>query len=35
MTEAPLTYAHPLLTTDKIVAVFPKLTMILAHLGHP
>ena len=35
MTEAPLTYAHPLLTTDKIAMAFPKLTMILAHLGHP
>jgi len=34
MTEAPLTYAHPL-TSDKIAMAFPNLTMVLAHLGHP
>jgi hypothetical protein len=34
MTEAPLTYAHPL-TTEKVALAFPKLTMVLAHLGHP
>jgi len=33
-TEAPLTYAHPL-TTDRVAMAFPKLTMVLAHLGHP
>ena len=34
MTEAPLTYAHPL-TSDKIAMAFPNLTMVLAHLAHP
>ena len=34
MTEAPLTYAHPL-TTEKVAMAFPKLTMVLAHLAHP
>ncbi len=34
MTEAPLTYAHPL-TTDKVAMAFPRLKMVLAHLAHP
>jgi hypothetical protein len=34
MTEAPLTYAHPL-TSDKVAMAFPNLTMVLAHLAHP
>ena len=34
MTEAPLTYAHPL-TFDKVAMAFPKLKMVLAHLSHP
>ena len=32
MTEAPLTYAHPL-TSDKVAMAFPNLTMVLAHLA--
>ena len=34
MTEAPLTYAHPL-TTERVAMAFPKLKMVLAHLAHP
>jgi len=34
MTEAPLTYAHPL-TLDKVAMAFPRLKMVLAHLSHP
>ena len=34
MTEAPLTYAHPL-TTEKVAMAFPRLKMVLAHLAHP
>ena len=34
MSDAPLTYAHPL-TTDKVAMAFPDLKIILAHLAHP
>ncbi len=34
MSEAPLTYSHPL-TYDKVAMAFPRLKMVLAHLGHP
>lgn len=34
MQEAPLTYAHPLVT-EKVALAFPRLTMVLAHLAHP
>lgn len=34
MQEAPLSYAHPL-TTEKVALAFPRLKMVLAHLGHP
>ncbi len=34
MWDAPLMYSHPL-TYDKIAMAFPKLKMVLAHLGHP
>lgn len=34
MTEAPLTYAHPL-TLDRVAMAFPRLKMVLAHLSHP
>lgn len=34
MQEAPLTYAHPLLT-EVVALAFPRLTMVLAHLAHP
>ena len=34
MQEAPLIYAHPL-TYDRVAMAFPKLKMILAHMGHP
>ena len=34
MWDAPLLYAHPL-TFDRVAAAFPKLKMIMAHLGHP
>lgn len=34
MTDAPLTYAHPL-TFDKVAMAFPRLKMVLAHLSHP
>ncbi|NQW16824.1 MAG: amidohydrolase family protein [Chloroflexi bacterium] len=32
--DAPLTYAHPL-TTDRIAMAFPRLKIVVAHLGHP
>ena len=32
--DAPLMYSHPLVT-DQIAIAFPKLKMVLAHLGHP
>ena len=34
MWDAPLTYTHPL-TSDRVAMAFPKLKMVLAHLGHP
>ena len=34
MSDAPLKFAHPLVI-DEIAIKFPKLKMILAHLGHP
>ena len=34
MSDAPLTYAHPL-TTDKVAMAFPDLKIVLAHLAHP
>ena len=34
MWDAPLLHAHPL-TFDRVAAAFPKLKMIMAHLGHP
>ena len=34
MWDAPLTYTHPL-TSDQVAMAFPKLKMVLAHLGHP
>ena len=34
MSDAPLQFAHPLVI-DEIAIKFPKLKMILAHLGHP
>jgi predicted TIM-barrel fold metal-dependent hydrolase len=34
MTDAPLTYAHPL-TIDKVAMAFPKLKIVMAHLSHP
>ena len=34
MSDAPLTYAHPLYT-DKVAMAFPDLKIILAHLAHP
>ena len=34
MSDAPLTYAHPL-TTDKVAMAFPELKIVLAHLAHP
>ena len=34
MSEAPLTYSHPL-TLDRVAMAFPKLKMVLAHLSHP
>jgi hypothetical protein len=34
MSDAPLTYSHPL-AYDKVAMAFPKLKMVLAHLGHP
>ena len=34
MADAPLSFSHPL-TTDKVAIAFPKLKIILAHLGHP
>ena len=32
--DAPLEYAHPL-TTDRIAMAFPRLKIVVAHLGHP
>ena len=32
--DAPLMYAHPL-TTDRIAMAFPRLKIVVAHLGHP
>lgn len=34
MTDAPLTYAHPL-TIDKVAMAFPNLKIVMAHLSHP
>ena len=34
MSDAPLKFAHPLII-DEIAIKFPKLKMVLAHLGHP
>lgn len=34
MWDAPLEYAHPL-TTDRVAMAFPRLKIVLAHLGHP
>jgi predicted TIM-barrel fold metal-dependent hydrolase len=34
MTDAPLEYAHPL-KMDRIATCFPRLRIVMAHLGHP
>lgn len=34
MAYAPLEYAHPL-AFDRVAAAFPRLKMVLAHMGHP
>ena len=34
MPDAPLLYAHPL-TFDRVAMAFPRLKMVMAHLGHP